>query len=279
MLKKIAIVIGLIILILGVAIIAGKNVIAKTAITSGVKAITGLNLSIKEMNVGLRKTVIGISELKLYNPEGFPDQLMIDVPEIFVAYDLSAFLKQDIHLQEIRLELKEFNVIRNKEGKLNLDSLKPVQSEKKEQAPAAEQKPAGEKQPAPKIRIDVLQLKIAKVVYKDYTQGETPSVREFNVNINERFENITDPEALVKIILHRALAKTAIANLINFDLGSLKQGLKDYLPDAGDLLKGISGENTDSNQGSSEKTVDVMQEAVKNMPKRLQQMFPPKKAE
>jgi len=52
-------------------------------------------------------------------------------------------------------------------------------------------------------------------------------VREYNVNIDERFENITDPYTLGRIIIVKALKNTAIASLANFDIGKLQKGISE----------------------------------------------------
>lgn len=219
--KKLGIVI-VVILVLLVAIVLARNTIAKNAITAGVKMMTGLNLSIKSMSVGLFKSAIGIEELKLQNPEGFQDKFMVVLPEIYVDYDLGAFLKKQVHFEQINLNLKELTVVKNGKGELNLNALKVV---KDKQAPSTEEKT--------EFKIDMLQLKIGRVVFKDYSKGTQPKTLEFNLNIDERYENITDANKLVSLIVTRALINTTIAKLADFDLSSLQT-------EAGDLLKGAT---------------------------------------
>ena len=128
---------------------------------------TGLKLSIRSMDVGVFKSLIGINGLQLHNPEGFEDKLMIDLPEIYVDYNLGAFMKGKTHLEEARLHLKEFTVVKNEAGVLNLNALKVVKSteEGKEETPKAEkddeEKSDEEKQKTkmPDIQIDLLELK------------------------------------------------------------------------------------------------------------------------
>ena len=81
-----------IVLVVIIALFFGKNMIIKTSVTTGVKAMTGLKLSIRSMNVGVFKSLIGINELQLYNPSGFKDKLMMDLPEIYVDYNLGAIM-------------------------------------------------------------------------------------------------------------------------------------------------------------------------------------------
>jgi hypothetical protein len=207
-----------------VAIFFGKNLIVKTSVKAGVKAMTGLKLNIKSMNVGILNSLIGINGLQLFNPPGFVDELMVDLPEVYVDYDLGAFIKRKIHLEEVRLNLKEFSVIKNEKGELNLDYLRVVKGGKEEKVEGEEGKEK-EKTKMPELQIDVLELKIGKVVYKDYSKGTPPKSKEFNVNIDERYENITDPRAFISLIIVKALKNTTIARLTNFNLEALQENV------------------------------------------------------
>lgn len=206
----------------------GKNMIIKTSVTTGVKAMTGLKMSIRSMNVGVFKSLIGINELQLYNPSGFEDELMMDLPEIYVDYNFGAIMGGKTHLEEVRLNLKEFVVVKNETGELNLDSLRVVKSAEQEQKEERKDEKGdgeNEKMKMPDIQIDLLALKINRVIYKDYSKGTPPKVKEYNVQINERYENITDPQSFVRLIIVKALKNTTIARLANFDIGKLQKGL------------------------------------------------------
>ena len=122
----------LILFVLLVALPQAKNVIANMAVSGGVKAITGLTLNIRNLSVGVFRSAIGIKGLTLFNPSGFKDRVMVDMPELYVNYDLGAFRKGKVHLKEARLNLREFTVIKNEKGQLNLDSLKVVQAQKEQ---------------------------------------------------------------------------------------------------------------------------------------------------
>ena len=238
MAKKIGIVLLVIVIILAILVFA-KDMIIKSTLSAGVRAATGLKLQIKSMKVGLVTTLVDVKDLKLFNPPGFTDKVMVDIPEIYVDYDLGAFFKKKVHLETLRLDLKELVVVKNEKGELNLDSLKVVKETKEEKAPK-EKKPKEEaEKKAPEIQIDDLHLKIGKVIYKDYSKGTPPKVREFNVNIDEKYQDITDPNALVSLIVVKALAKTTIANLTNFDIGSLQDQATQALGEATEKLKGI----------------------------------------
>ncbi|MFC2149832.1 AsmA family protein [Candidatus Auribacterota bacterium] len=258
----------LILVVLVVVIYFGKNFLIKNAITHGVKAMTGLKVEIDSMNISVVGTSVGIKGLKLYNPPQFKDRLMMDMPEISVDMYLKPLLKKKIHVESIKLDLKEFVVVKNEKGELNLDSITAVKGVEDEQE-KEEQEKKGE---MPEIRIDLLELKIGKVVYKDYSKGGEPKVTEVNVNIDEKFEDIDDPYKLVSIIVFKALVNTSIAQLANFDLGPLKGNVTEVMDKAKekfkvytDKAKDLTGTMTDkikdltsgsggSGEGLSEKT-------------------------
>jgi uncharacterized protein involved in outer membrane biogenesis len=247
--KKLGMII-LIIVVLLVAVVFTRNIIAKNAISAGVKAMTGLNLSIGNMDVKIMKSIVSIKEMKLYNPPEFSDKLMIDMPEIYVDYDLGAFLKKQVHFERINLNLKELVVMKNEKGELNLNSLKVV---KDKQAPSTEEK-AGK----PEFKIDVLQLRINKVLFKDYSQGTSPKTMEFNLNIDERYENITDANKLISLIVTRALMNTTIAKLADFDLKSLQIDTGDLLKGANKSAQDVFDKAKEESEKATEKIKDIL---------------------
>lgn len=237
--KKI-IIAGSIFIALVLAFSIGKNLIVESGISMGVRAATGLKLSMESLNVDVFRTLIAIKGLKLYNPGGFEDKVMLDMPEVYIDYSLKDFLRRRIHLEEIRLDLKEFYVIKNRNGELNLDTLKALKEEKGQKE---EKAPSKEKRKAARFQIDELQLKIGRVTYKDYSKGPSPKVTDFNVNINERHKNITHPNTLAQLIIFKALLKTTISDLTDFDLRAIKTKTEDVLggvkDKALDTIKGI----------------------------------------
>jgi len=231
-----------------------KDVIVKVSVEGAVEFVTGLKLRIGDFHVGMLRPVVHIRGLTVYNPRQFPDRVMVDMPEIYVNYDLGAILRQEIHLREVRLDLREFVVVKNRNGELNLNSLKVVKTQKEAKRGGGVPKEAG----APKIRIDDLRLKIGKAVYKDYSAGPAPSVKEFNINIDERYTNITNPYSLVSLIVVKALKNTTISGLTNFDINGLTNTISDTLSkvqgvttQARQMVNGAQGVVRDATKGLS----------------------------
>ena len=255
-----------------VIVIVGKNAIAKAAISTGVRAMTGLNLRIDKMSVKLLGSSVGINGLRLHNPAGFSEKMMIDVPEIYVDYDPAALVAGRVHLEEVRLEIKEFLVIKNEKGALNINALKPVQeAEKTKGQPPAPKEPAQAKKPM-SLKVDRMRLRVGRVVYKDYTQGPNPRVEEYAVNIDEQYQNITNPQALAGLIVARSLANTAIARLANFDFRALQGSLGENFEQATELIGSAADTarhfQTDATQ-QLEKSKESMTGAVNQLKKFL----------
>lgn len=204
-----------------------KDIVIKIAVEQGARIVTGLKLDIGSLKVGLINTLVDIRNLRILNPSGFKDRDMLNMPRIYVAYDLPAIIGGKIHLKDATIDMKEFVVVKNDKGQLNLDSLKVVQAQKSggKQAEKAEGK-------VPQIQIDVLRLKIGKAVFKDYSKGAEPRITEFNVNIDEEYKNITNPYTLVSLIVVKALMNTSISSLTNFDIKGLSGNISDTLAGA-----------------------------------------------
>lgn len=257
-------------LIIG-GLIVGKDLIAKTALEKGVKAATGLEMSVDSVKVGLLDTYVDVKELKVKNPASFKEKDMAYLPRIYIDYDLGDIIKRFFHFQEIELNLKKLVVLRDKEGQLNIGSLKMVEKEEKKAEPSKEEK---KQTKMPEFQVDLLTLKIGKVIYKDTSAGQA-RVREFNVNLDEQYKDITDFQKFSKLILVKALSSTSISSLTGFDLDSLQgqvsginavSGLKESLQG----LKDSAGQVVEESGEAVDKAVD---EAVEKSKKALGDLF------
>lgn len=207
--KNIKLVLSLLVVIMALSL--GKNIIAKISLERGAKAMTGLTLNIKSMDVGIFRTRVGIKGMELLNPEGFKERIMISMPELYLDYNLGAFIKGKTHFEEFRLNAEEVFVVRNEKGEINFDSLKIIEPEKKKGA-------ATEKKGVPEIQIDLLKIKVGKVVFKDHST-RAPVTTEFNVNIDAEYRNIRNAYAFVGLVVWNALKDTRVPG---FDVRNIK---------------------------------------------------------
>lgn len=217
--KLLKIIIGIFLIILILFLL--RSVIANIAVSNYLKSVTGLTLDIQKLYIGVFDSKLDVIGLKLYNPKEYPEKLMLDLPQVYVEYNLPELLKGKIHLKEAKINLNEFVVVKIKENHSNLDALKPFQP--KEEKNAKKQN----------IQIDKLDLTITKVVVKDFSSGNKPLVTEFKVNIREQYENISDINTLTNLIVVKALANTTVGNIVN--LKAMKNDLKSINTTVGEI--------------------------------------------
>ncbi|MGE0268954.1 MAG: hypothetical protein AB7S78_10930 [Candidatus Omnitrophota bacterium] len=267
---------GLVIILLVIAVFA-RNFIVKIGAEQAVKKLTGLPLKIEGLSIGLKDTNVDIDDLRLYNPSNFPEKLMANVPDIYIDYNLPDIIKGNIHLNEIRFHLNEFVVVKNKSGQTNLDSLKALQPAKKEGAPKKKEEPSEQKKVD--VKIDNLSLRIDRVVYKDYSVGNEPKIQTYEVNLNESYKNIENLNAVVSLIVFKALFKTPIAALSGFDLngitGELTDTLKTSTKMATDAVKDAKGilNNTTGNLKETTENLKGTADNLKDKAKSLKGLF------
>ena len=195
--KKFFIVLGIIVIFL-VCITFSKNLIIKSVLTSVASRITGAPIHMDSFSLNILSSTIHISGFKMYNPSGFPKDTLISCPKIKIIYDPTTLFKQKRHFLIVEIELKEMRLTKNKEGSLNVDSLKIVQQSKSF--------------PSIPMQIDLLTLNIGKIVYKDYTIGTKPSVRIYVVNRHKSYKSIPTAQQLVLLVLAEPMKSAAIKN-------------------------------------------------------------------
>jgi len=199
--------IGIIVLIVLIAVGLVKNTLIKTVVTAAASGVVGAPVHIDSLAVGVFKQSVQIKGFKLYNPAGYPKELMLDIPEIRVDYDLLGLLTGKLHCSLIILDLKEMVIVKDKEGKLNVDALKVAQ---KGQEPAKKQEA---QKPAKEIglRIDEARLNLGQVVVKDFTKGEPPAIQAYDIGVHDKvFKDINSAEQFAALIMVQAMGPTAL---------------------------------------------------------------------
>lgn len=240
--KKIFIIFLIAALTLAVLGISKDRLIKSTVILAASKVL-GVKVQMAGFSLGIAKPAIRIRGLKLYNPQGFPKEPMVDIPKVSVGYDLGALLKKKLHLNRVEFDLNEMTVARSKDGRLNVDELKVAKKEEKPPEPIA-------------LQIDYLSLSIGRVVYKDFSRGEKPSIEIFEVNIkNKIFKNIGSAQQLASLILLEALKPTAIKGAKVYALSGLA-GVSVFSPVGAALV--LAGK--DSAQASFDESYDKVYE-------------------
>ena len=85
---------------------------------------TGLKASIGEMRLRPASSSLLIKNFRIYNPKEFGGSVLLDIPEIYMGFDPNKGSNAAVSFKELRFHLAELNVVKNRKGELNLDSIK-----------------------------------------------------------------------------------------------------------------------------------------------------------
>ena len=139
--------------------------------------------------------------------------------------------------------------IRIKERELNLNLIKAIQPKEDE---VIEE---NAKKKIHRLQIDLLKIKVGKVIYKNYPVKLPIIVREFNINIHEQYEDVTEPSALVGVILSKIfLTNVKVGRLVAPDMGPVREELAQALKKATELVPEPGQEGEEVPGGGDEKT-------------------------
>ncbi len=186
---------------------AAKNQAAKTVVAYNVRKMVQAPVTISGFSLGLIRQSVVIKGFSIYNPKGFSKGILVDIPYVKVRYHILSLLKKKLHLGFLAVDVKEVHVVKNKEGKVNIDQIQAATSAHAVQDSGKPEKPKQKMA----LQIDTAVLSIGKVVFEDYTSGEQPIVQVYEVNIKEKkYTNITSASQLALLILTEPMKQAAL---------------------------------------------------------------------
>lgn len=196
-----------------------KDQIIKTIVSTAATKVVGAPVKIDEFAFSILDQNISIKGLKVKNPQGYPDEVFLDVPEISVEYNISDLLRKKLYFPLIVFNLKELIVIKDKDGKLNVDSLKVAQQQEKGDTEKEDPNKSSEAMP---LKIDVLKLNVDKVVFKDFTVDNPPLTEVYNTGVkNKTYKNIKSAKQLAVLILTSSMRNTTIKGAAIYGVATL----------------------------------------------------------
>ena len=181
-----------------VALLAGmvflKDQLIRYAFSAGISGLLGAPVSVDKFSWNALASSVHITGLRVYNPGGFPDGIIVSIPHIDVIYDRSTIFKEKRHFLLVNIELAEMGLTRNANGKLNVDALHLVQ-------PGSA--------PVP-LQVDLLTLGIGKIVYKNYHRGVEPDVRVYHLNLHKSYKGVPSAHQLLALVVAEPMKATGI---------------------------------------------------------------------
>lgn len=106
--------------VLAVALLLLKDALLKAIAENQIRSQTGLDAKIERLELSLLSPTLTLENFKLYNTAEFGGSPVVDLPELHLEWDPSALMRRNLHFRLVRLDLKELNVVENKEGRTNI---------------------------------------------------------------------------------------------------------------------------------------------------------------
>lgn len=258
---------GISLLVLIVALVLGRNIVVPIGAKIGVKVMTGLTLKMDKFNIGLFSTTLDVQGLKIYNPKGYEDKVMLDLPRIYVDYDLTDIIGGKIHLNDVKFFLSELVIVKRADGSSNLDGIMKLASKKSDKPARKEALKSDQKEKtAAEVQIDLLEIKIGKFVSKSYSESGKADVDTININIDKRYEN--KPIAVIVSDLSKHIGKIFLQMTMNLDLGNVSEALTGAINSVGKVGVDVATKGLDVGTGAIDEAGKALKgttEGLKNL--------------
>lgn len=218
-LKRIIFILIAAVVALVIVVVVGRNLLIRLSVPTAVRSATGFDASVGGIDVGLFSSHVQIRNLMVKNPDDFPEKRMLNAPEIYVEYKLGSMLGSRREFPHMKLQVQEVVVVKLASGESNLARM--------QKAVAGEESKEESSGPTSENHIGKLDLRIGKVILVDYTKAKDgkPSTREYVLNFQNSYENISDKDT-TRLVMLVALQSAGL-KLGDLNLGALQKQLGD----------------------------------------------------
>ncbi len=184
----------ILLIVLAVAFVLLKDDLVKSFAERRILQETGMEVKIGKFETRLLTPTLTIENFKLYNTEEFGGSLFMDLPELHLEYDPARLALGKLHFKLLRLNLTEVNVVENKEGRTNLESVQKRLEER-----TASKRQRARQSSIEFTGIDTLNLTIGKLNYLNLNRPKQNRV--FDVSLkNEIVKNLKSEADLSGLI-------------------------------------------------------------------------------
>jgi hypothetical protein len=209
--KKLVFAFGIIFLILVFILVASfiitKHLKIREIVEKQIEQSLGIDVSIEKIEFSPLLAHIGLSGITIYNPAGFEERELAYIEAIHLVFDpIEIITSKKPNIYVLGLNLKRLNIIKNRQGKLNLEEINSLRDEN-----------AGIKDKTP-FYFDVLVLTVGQVRFIDYS-GSNKNEHVYPIGIkNAAFVNLRDEQDVVRMVVSKAIENTDIGKLINLKI-------------------------------------------------------------
>lgn len=215
-----------------------RNWLARHAVQTAVKQVTGFPLTIASVNLDLFRSHLDVRGVRLENPSDFPDRLFVEMPHLYVDYTLGSLLTGRNHVREMQIHIDHLVLVKNAKGESNVQRLRGITS--------------SDSPSRATYRLDQLRVRVGKVTIKDYTRAR-PTERTLTLNLDRTYRNITDQTSITRLVLMTMLGPIPLPEF-GIRPAELSRGLESVTDAAGKAL----GTAAETLEGAGRGVVDTL---------------------
>lgn len=120
---RLLLVLAVVVFLAAITLLLLKDSITKSVAERNLRDATAMDARVGKLEVGLFTPTVNLEGLKLYNPPEFGGGTFLDLPELRIEYVPDELRNRKLHLKTLRLHVAEVHVVRNKEGKTNIEAI------------------------------------------------------------------------------------------------------------------------------------------------------------
>lgn len=224
-LKKIIVISGIVCLIVCVLFFVFfsvfKHIKIKDIIEHEIEKQLGIHITIQKLEFSPLLTFIRAEGVTIHNPAGFDERELAYISSINLLWDpVEVMVNKKPAIYLTALNLVRLNIIKNRQGRVNIKELVPVKGES-----------VSQKDETP-FYFDILMLSVGDVNYIEYGVN-VKKTRKFTIGIKDQvFTNVKDEDAVVRLVIYKAIQNTDIAKLIDLAISPITSGVSDTINSA-----------------------------------------------
>lgn len=163
----------------------------KSILANQLTKITGLPVTIRQLDFSLSQPQFLLKDLLLKNPAGFPGAELATISKVRVEYAPSFAMLGKFNLKKVEVDFNELRLIRNEAGTINLPALPSTQA-------------VGE------AIIEELVVDLQNLTYTDLS-GKEPVQKSFEVGLDKAiYRNVKGVAGILEIVNWEVLKRTGI---------------------------------------------------------------------
>lgn len=254
--KSVVKVIGIVLLVLIVVFLVGKDRFISRIVENTMEQQTGFPCDIGRVHVGVIAPVITIDSFKIQNPDSFGDGSAFELEELTLRYMPLSILTKTVKFKEITMRIPEVVVVRNEERETNIERMiKNVQEGQPDKGQPTPEDKEGEKGPdkdnekpekEKSYLIRNLTFELGTVVYRDYSKGRgEPRIDRYEVNTEKTYQDVTSAQDVIAQITTSIIMDRITSSLNKFsdenkdEIDKFQNSLNQNI---GSFIKGLKGE-------------------------------------